>query len=183
MFIKFVFFPISFFLDIFFQLMLELFALFLVAVISFRVHFLMNSSCFCIDASTLSWMLASPLLPSFLDIYSLSTSSLGCRAVCIMISFLVHYYISWTSFLIHFKNGPKYLIRGDSPDYNYYLWLIRVFHISISWWSFTGDWVKARLLKSPGLFSAFWPFSIIMLFGWSPLGRQLLNLPGPLIIF
>ena len=56
--------------------------------------------------------------------------------------------------------------------YYYYL-LIRVFHISISWWSFTGDWVTANLLKSPGLFSVFWPFSIMLLFGWSPLGHQL----------
>ena len=40
--------------------------------------------------------------------------------------------------------------------YYYYL-LIRVFHISVSWWSFTGDWVTASLLKSPGLFSVFWP--------------------------
>ena len=31
-------------------------------------------------------------------------------------------------------------------------------------------------------FSVFWPFSIMLLFGWSPLGRQLPNLPGPLII-
>ena len=60
--------------------------------------------------------------------------------------------------------------------------IIRVFHISVSWWSFTGDWVTASLLKSPGLFSVFWPFSIMLLFGWSPLGHQLLNLPGPLII-
>ena len=58
------------------------------------------------------------------------------------------------------------------------LLLIKVFHISVSWWSFTGDWVTASLLKSPGLFSVFWPFSIMLLFGWSPLGRQLLNLPG-----
>ena len=62
------------------------------------------------------------------------------------------------------------------------LLLIRVFHISVSWWSFTGDWVTASLLKSPGLFSVFWPFSIMLLFGWSPLSRQLLNLPGPLRI-
>ena len=62
------------------------------------------------------------------------------------------------------------------------LLLIRVFHICVSWWSFTGDWVTASLLKSPGLFSVFWPFSIMLLFGWSPLGRQLPNLPGPLII-
>ena len=36
----------------------------------------------------------------------------------------------------------------------YYL-LIRVFHINVSWWSFTGVWVTASLLKSPGLFSVF----------------------------
>ena len=59
---------------------------------------------------------------------------------------------------------------------------IRVFHISVSWWYFTGYWETASLLKSPGLFSVFWPFSIMLLFGWSPLGRQLLNLPGPLMI-
>ena len=32
---------------------------------------------------------------------------------------------------------------------------LRVFHISFSWWSFTGVWVTASLLKSPGLFSVF----------------------------
>ena len=42
------------------------------------------------DASTVSLMLASPLPPSFLDTYSLSTSSLGCNALCMVISFLVH---------------------------------------------------------------------------------------------
>ena len=62
------------------------------------------------------------------------------------------------------------------------LLLIRVSHISVSWWSFTGDWVTASLLKSPGLISVFWPFTIMLLFGWFPLGLQLLNLPGPLII-
>ena len=46
------------------------------------------------------------------------------------------------------------------------LLFIRVFHISVSWWSFTGDWVTTNLLKSPGLFSVFWPFSI-MLFFWT----------------
>ena len=45
--------------------------------------------------------------------------------------------------------------------YYYYYLLIRVFHISVSLWSFTGDWVTTSLLKSPGLFSVFWPFSII----------------------
>ena len=40
-----------------------------------------------------------------------------------------------------------------------------VFHISVSWWFFTGVWVTASLLKSPGLVSGFWPFSIMLSFG------------------
>ena len=45
--------------------------------------------------------------------------------------------------------------------YHYYYLLIWVFHISLSWWSFTGVWRTASLLKSLGLFSVFWPFSIM----------------------
>ena len=41
---------------------------------------------------------------------------------------------------------------------------------------------KEDLAINSWLFSVFWPFSIILSFGWSPLGRQLPNLPGPLII-
>ena len=40
------------------------------------------------------------------------------------------------------------------PDYHYYyLLLIRVFHISESWWYFTGDWVTAGLQVSRTLLS------------------------------
>ena len=42
--------------------------------------------------------------------------------------------------------------------------------------------MTASLLKSPGLFSVFWLSSIMLLFGWSPLVRQLPNPLGPLII-
>ena len=59
--------------------------------------------------------------------------------------------------------------------FNSYHLLIRVFHISDIWWSFTGVWVTVSLLKFPGLFSVFWPFSIMLSFGWSPFGRQLLS--------
>ena len=62
--------------------------------------------------------------------------------------------------------------------YHYYYSLIRAFHISISRWVFTGVWVAASLLKSPGLFLVFWPFSVMLSFGWSPLVRQL---PSPLV--
>ena len=41
--------------------------------------------------------------------------------------------------------------------------LIRVFHIGVSWLSFTGDWVTASLLTSPGLFSVFWPYYYYLL--------------------
>ena len=57
--------------------------------------------------------------------------------------------------------------------YYYYLLPFRVFHISVSWWFFPGVWVTASLLKSPGLFSVFWPFSIMLSFGWFPLVCQL----------
>ena len=42
----------------------------------------------CIDASTLSSVLTSPLPPSFLDTYSLSTLSLRFNALCMVIIFL-----------------------------------------------------------------------------------------------
>ena len=47
--------------------------------------------------------------------------------------------------------------------------------------SYTGVWVTASLLKSPGLFSGFWPISIMLSFGWSPLVRQLPSPPVPLV--
>ena len=45
------------------------------------------------------------------------------------------------------------------------IYSFRVFHISISWWFFTGVSVTTSLLKSPGLFSVFWPFSVMLSFG------------------
>ena len=64
------------------------------------------------DASTVSSMLASPLPPSFLDTYSLSTSSLGCNALCMVISFLVLWSICLSSSLAHLRKGPEYLTSG-----------------------------------------------------------------------
>ena len=62
--------------------------------------------------------------------------------------------------------------------YYYYYSLITAFHISVSEWFFTGVWVTASLLRCPGLFLVFWPFSTALSFGWSPLVRQL---PGHLV--
>ena len=65
----------------------------------------------------------------------------------------------------------------------YYYSLIRAFYISVSRGFFTGVWVTASLLKSPGLFLVFWPFSIMLSFGWSPLVRQLPSPPVSLVYF
>ena len=46
--------------------------------------------------------------------------------------------------------------------YYYYYLFIRIFHICVNRWSLTGFWVTASLLKSPGLFSVFWRFSIVL---------------------
>ena len=59
-------------------------------------------------------MLANPLSPSFLDTYSLSTPSLGCDALCMVISFLVLLSICLRSSLVHSKNASEYLTRGTA---------------------------------------------------------------------
>ena len=66
------------------------------------------------DVSTLSSMLASPLPPFFHCTYSLSTSSLGCNALCMVISFLVPWSICLSSSLVHLRKGPEYLTRSTA---------------------------------------------------------------------
>ena len=66
--------------------------------------------------------------------------------------------------------------------YYYYYLLIRLFHISVSWWFFTGVWVTASPLKSLGFFTVFWPFSVRLSFGWSLLFWQIPSHPGPWIM-
>ena len=56
-------------------------------------------------------MLASPLPPSFQDTYSLSTSYLGCNALCMVISFLVLWSICLSWSLVLLRKGPEYLSR------------------------------------------------------------------------
>ena len=84
---------------------------FLMVVISLHSYFSMLSSSRCMDASTVSSMLASPLPPSFLDTYNLSTSSLGCNVLSIVISFFVLWSICLSSSLVNLRKGPVYLTR------------------------------------------------------------------------
>ena len=75
-----------------------------------------------------------------------------------------------------------WIIILSLPLLPFIIYSIRVFHISVSWWFFTGVWVTVSLLKSPGLVSGFWPFLAILSFGWSLHVRQLPIPPGLLII-
>ena len=46
--------------------------------------------------------------------YIQSMLSLGCKNLCIVISFLVFWSIRLSFYLVHFKNGPECLIRGTA---------------------------------------------------------------------
>ena len=76
-------------------------------------------------------MLVSPLPPSFLDTYYLSTSSLGCNALCMVISFLVLSSICLSS-RVHFKKGPEYLTRGIYSFDKVSVWLFCLEQLSSS---------------------------------------------------
>ena len=52
--------------------------------------------------------------------------------------------------------------------YYYFFYSWRVFYISVSRWFFTGVWVTASLLKSSGLFSVFWSFSVVWMVSTRP---------------
>ena len=84
------------------------------AVMSHPSCFCIESSSRCISASTLSSMLAIHLPPHFLEIYSLSKSSLGCITLCIVPNFLVLWFICLSSSLVHLRKGPEYLTSGTA---------------------------------------------------------------------
>ena len=71
-----------------------------------------------------------PLHHSFLDTYNLSTSSLGCQTLCIILSFFVLASICFS--LVHFKNGPAYLTRGTAKVFTAFIRLRQYFFVSSS---------------------------------------------------
>ena len=127
-----VFLPVFRFLVISVQFILILPVLFLVAITNLPPCLFIWSSSGCIDAS---WILATSLPLLFLA-YSLSTSSRGWKALCIVMSFLVLWFICWSSSLVHAKNGPNYLKRAKVQvfifrwDSCYVVWFRVVFSFS-----------------------------------------------------
>ena len=65
-------------------------------------------------------ILASPLSTSFLDTYSLSTSYLECKALHIVMSFLVLWFIC-CNFLFHFKNCPSKIRRKTQMSCEFFI--------------------------------------------------------------
>ena len=51
----------------------------------------------------------------FFCFFETSTPSLGCKALYMVMSFLVLWSICLSCSLAHFKNGPEYFTSGDSP--------------------------------------------------------------------
>ena len=68
---------------------------------------------------------------------------------------------------IVFWPGLCVLFVPQSPKgYYHYYYSLQIFHTSVNWWSFTGVWVAASLLRFPGLFSVFWPISTMLWSEW-----------------
>ena len=59
------------------------------------------------------------------------------------------------------RGGFRTFFRALLVIFRTHYYSLGVFHISVSWWSFTRVWETASHLKSPGLSSVFWPISII----------------------
>ena len=81
------------------------------AMISILLRFSMKYLRRCIETSRLPSILASYLPLSFLGTCSPSTSSLWCKNLSIVISFLVLWYICFWTSLVHFKKSLEYLTR------------------------------------------------------------------------
>ena len=92
------------FLALVVQFIILLFILFLDAIIGLVVF---ESSYWCIDTIFNAVESSSSFFLFFFDIFYLSPSSLGCKALCIVISFLVLWSICWHPSFLHFKNGPE----------------------------------------------------------------------------
>ena len=116
------------------------FVSFLVVVISLSLLFfyvVFESSYRCIDAV----FNAGESSSIFFSWHILSLLSLVCKALSIVISFLVLWSICWSSFLLYF-------------NYYYYYYSLWVFHISFNWWFFIGVWMTASLLRFPSDFNS-----------------------------
>ena len=88
-----------------------------------------------------------------------------------IVSFVFHSFfnsIARSRYLSFFAYSFRFILGTDRTVLLLLLSLfysLEFFHISVIWWFFTGVWVTASLLRSPGLVSGFWLFSAMLSFG------------------
>ena len=90
--------------------------------------------------------------------------------------FWMYYLFIWSN--INFLHNSQWITQSclvlfsfcSNYYYHYFFFFysLRIFHIIVSWWFFTGVWVTTTPLKSPGLFSVFKQVSAMLQFGLSP---------------
>ena len=142
--------------------------------------------------SLIIWLMVSSLSPhslhllfcwvlSILALIWLVLMALPCAAIrrdsvsLLKFPFLSHVQVlSCKILFISRLNRPYY--------YYYYLLILWIFQSIVSRWFLTGVWVTKSLLKSPELFSVFWPNLIILRFVWFPLVLLFPNPPVPISI-
>ena len=93
-------------------------------------------------------------IQSCLILYSFCGNCLHSLIMWLMVSSLLTYNV-------HLMFCCIYSCFEIIGSYIIVIYSLRVFHIGLSWWCFTEVWKTASLLKSPGLFSVFCPFTII----------------------
>ena len=129
----------------------------------------------------LSMLFTQPIRVFFLffSTYSLSMSSLGCKILWIVITFLAQWFIWLSSTFVRFKNGPEYLARGDCE-------IVNLFKISVAKLSRCSEvivsyfFLHLRLFRyvrfSPPIFLSTWNFTFLQAF-WFFLDLTVLFLP------
>ena len=126
-------------------------------------------SCANLLHSLIMWLMVSILSPHSLHLlFCCVLSILGLIRLVLManigrdsVSHLKYPFLSYAQVL---SWEMLFSSRLKRPYYYYYYLLITVFHISVSWWSFTGFWVTASLIRCSGLVSEFWLFSATLSF-------------------
>ena len=106
--------------------------------------------------------------------YPLVTIPKAPITICIIVTCMFHSFFNslaksrYLSFFSHSFNFILWLAGTAKSTFMqvllllFFFSLLRVFHTIVSWWFFTEIWVTASPLKSPGIFSVFWPILVML---------------------
>ena len=120
-----------------------------------RSCLVLYSFCANLLQSLIMWLMVSLLSPHRLRLLFCCVSSILALIWLVLMAL----------FCAAIRRDSVYLLKFPFLSHVQVLWsemlFLWDFHITVSWWCFTGVWVTASLLKSPGLFSVFWSSSIM----------------------